>query len=356
MKAIAATAVLFLLLVAIYGLRVACKTPQRLRRCVDGASWLYGLASVALWLIVCTTGDRWWPATVFLFGPRWVWLLPLAPLVIAAVWVRRQALWILLPAAWIVLFPVMGLQIPWRLAMPHLQQGPRLRVLTCNLHEQATDALAAIVAASQPDVVAIQEWPAQHIPPAFTRSNWHFAVNGELFLASRYPISKVTDLAGPQWPEPGTAVCYELETPRGRVPFINLRLASPHTPLEDLRWRSPSAPADVQANSVARLQQSRIVSEYAANRGPATLLAGDFNTPQGGVIFRLCWSRFCNAFSAAGYGFGHTYYASRISMRIDYILAGSDWRCRRCWVGPDVGSAHRPLIADLEFIGVTARR
>jgi endonuclease/exonuclease/phosphatase (EEP) superfamily protein YafD len=37
----------------------------------------------------------------------------------------------------------------------------------------------------------------------------------------------------------------------------------------------------------------------------------------------------------------------KTGVRIDHILAGHGWRCRRCWVGPNIGSAHRPVIADL---------
>ncbi len=350
LKRIGAVAVLLLLFLMIYGVRVACKTPQRLRRFVDVACWLYGIASAVLWLIVRETADRWWPATVFLFGPCWLWSLPLLPLAVAAAWVRRQALWVLLAAAWIVLFPVLGLQVPWRLAIPHSQSGQRIRVLTCNLHRQDAGALAAVVAATQPDVVAIQEWSGLQPLPAFGRGDWHCSVVGELLLASRFPILKVDNLAVQHWPEPGEAVRYELETPGGRVPFINLRLASPHPQLEDLRWHSPTAPAELQDNSLLRLQQSRIIGRYAEDLGRLTMLAGDFNTPQGSVILRQCWSRFANAFSTAGCGFGHTYHTPWVSTRIDQILAGSAWRCRRCWVGPDVGSPHRPLIADLEIL------
>ena len=40
---------------------------------------------------------------------------------------------------------------------------------------------------------------------------------------------------------------------------------------------------------------------------------------------------------------------STAAVRIDHILAGPGWRCGRCWVGPDVGSPHRPLLADLVY-------
>ena len=33
-----------------------------------------------------------------------------------------------------ILFLLMGLCLPWRLAIPHAGGGPRIRVLTCNLH------------------------------------------------------------------------------------------------------------------------------------------------------------------------------------------------------------------------------
>jgi len=341
----------FLLLLVIYAVRVASRTPERLRRSVFCACWLYGIASVGLWLILRVTGEQWWPATVFLFGPRWVWLLPLIPLIVAAVWVRRRALWILLPTVWVVLFPVMGFNVPWRLVTLHFQGAPCVRVLTCNIHRQSTAALSDVVSVVKPDVVVIQEWSAQ--PPAFRpdRGQWYFCTNGELFLASRYPIRKVVDLSVQTLPDPGMAVCYELEMPGGNIHFINLRFASPHSQLEDLRWHSPSAYAEVQSNSVLRAAQFRIISHYALDLGPATILAGDFNTPDGSILFREYCSAFCNGFSVAGWGFGHTYFAPWEATRIDNILAGPVWRCRRCWVGPDVGSPHRPLIADWEFIG-----
>ena len=50
------------------------------RRCV----WLYVVALLAVWLLLRFGGDRWWLATVMLFGPRWVYGLPLLLLVPAA--------------------------------------------------------------------------------------------------------------------------------------------------------------------------------------------------------------------------------------------------------------------------------
>ena len=92
------------------------------------------------------------------------------------------------------------------------------------------------------------------------------------------------------------------------------------------------------------------VAQAARDCGGSTLLTGDFNTPVGSGIFRKSWSpAFADAFTTAGWGFGYTYYVRRTCTRIDHVLFGREWTCRNCWVGPAVGSPHRPLIADLEW-------
>ena len=75
------------------------------------------------------------------------------------------------------------------------------------------------------------------------------------------------------------------------------------------------------------------------------------SVPNPSCVRQTYWSKYTNAFSEAGLGWGYTFYANRTSLRIDHILAGPGWRCRECWVGPEVGSEHRPVIADLEWHG-----
>src|SRR5262249_28977217 len=100
-----------------------------------------------------------------------------------------------------------------------------------------------------------------------------------------------------------------------------------------------------------RWRQSRAVAaEAAAVRGPL-LLVGDFNTPPESAIFREVWGGYTDAFTAAGWGWGYTFYGGRTSGRVDHVLAGPAWRCRRCRVAPDLGSPHRPVLADLEWQG-----
>jgi endonuclease/exonuclease/phosphatase (EEP) superfamily protein YafD len=77
-------------------------------------------------------------------------------------------------------------------------------------------------------------------------------------------------------------------------------------------------------------------------------VAGDFNTPTRSAVYRESWTDLTNAFSAAGWGLGHTHFSRRIGVRIDHILASDHWHVTSCEVGPDVGSAHRPVVAELK--------
>src|ERR1700720_2127653 len=50
------------------------------RRClpmlVQRGCWIYLALLLAVWALL-RLGDRWWPATLLLFGPRWPFALPL---------------------------------------------------------------------------------------------------------------------------------------------------------------------------------------------------------------------------------------------------------------------------------------
>jgi endonuclease/exonuclease/phosphatase (EEP) superfamily protein YafD len=107
-------------------------------------------------------------------------------------------------------------------------------------------------------------------------------------------------------------------------------------------WASHS-----KKNIEVRRLQSELASRWAESFPGPKLLVGDFNLPVESAIYRDHWSQYTNAFSVAGWGLGHTRYCRWHGVRIDHILTGPESQVDRCWVGPDVGSDHRPLIADL---------
>src|SRR6516164_2083941 len=73
--------------------------------------WLYLAIVLAAWVVLRVAADRWWPATLLMFGPRWLLAVPLGILVAGAVVVRRRLLGLLLPAGVVLAGPVMGFQL-----------------------------------------------------------------------------------------------------------------------------------------------------------------------------------------------------------------------------------------------------
>jgi endonuclease/exonuclease/phosphatase (EEP) superfamily protein YafD len=288
-----------------------------------------------------------------LFGPRWTLALPLIGLFPAALFLRRSALGLLGIAGLIIAGPVMGFCLPSQDFFASPPAGMRFRVLTCNMHYIKADAarLEGLVAETEPDIVALQEWPESNHAPLLTGPGWHTNRTPRLFLASRYPIRRAVDLGLHSSGPDGSVGRYELETPIGIINLFSLHLASPRRGISALIHEDRRRPADIGSNIALRWEQSeKVAREAGAVSGPL-LLVGDFNTPPQSSIFRRVWSGYSDAFSSAGWGWGYTYFDAKTMARIDHVLTGEGWYCSRCRVGPDIGSPHRPVLADLIWPG-----
>jgi endonuclease/exonuclease/phosphatase (EEP) superfamily protein YafD len=329
---------------------------MRLSLAIGVSVWLYVLGVLVVWLLLRLAGERWWLATIMLFGPRWVYGAPLVLLIPAAAMLRRRLLWPLAVAAVVVVWPIMGLCLPWgRVVAP---DGPMLRVLTFNVAGEATtpDALLKLIETFQPDVVALEEscaaefygWPKE----------WQVLQHGELLVASRYPMYEIPEIdhvypgqVSLRW----TLLQCVISTPDGDVDFCCIHLPSPRsgiaTVLDQSTVLAPSRSGMVDEGTRKRRRQADEAARWVEGKSASVILAGDFNMTTDGSIYRGAWGRYRNAFSTSGSGFGNTIRAGthgwQFGARIDHILTGSHWWPRRCWVGPDIGSDHLPLIADL---------
>ena len=337
------------------------RPPGRWRRRFGGALAVlcgaYLVLVVAVWLTLRFAADRWWPGTLLMFGPRWVWGLPLAVLVPAALLLRRWRLLVpLAVGAGVWLGPVIGLCVPWRTAPARGgDAGARpLRVLTCNADGGALEpaALDAFVKQCSPDVIVVQS-PAQSDRNLFaSRPGWRSVQGLSYWLAVREPIAvghvaEIEDADTGKGDAGPVATVYRLETPAGPVALANVHLATPRVALEALIRRDRRVAELTRRNVASRRRQFEALARWAEGAGGQVIMAGDFNTPPESALFRDHLPGYADAFSAAGFGAGNTYFTRRSGMRIDHVLAGAGWEARRCVVGPDVGSAHRPLVADL---------
>lgn len=326
----------------------------RTAACVRIASWTMLALLVALAAAIRWAGDSTWVMTAIVFGPRWVVLLPLAPLAAGALIFCRRALWPLVLAAFCGLGPVMGLCVPWRsLAFIEPDGALVLRIVTFNVGSGIDSAgMIDFLRKSRADVIAFQEWPGRLSFPEQIERGWFSAQKGELMIASRYPIVDfdTSTKATGRWNAP--AIRCDLETPAGIVHVHCLHLYTLRKGLDAVisgKWKG--AP-ELRRVTAIRNEESEIVRDFAAERDGPSLVVGDFNMTCDSTVFDRDWGHWQDAFSLAGFGLGHSFASRRIGLRIDHILADATrWHIRSCQVGPDLKGQHRPVVAELVLVG-----
>jgi endonuclease/exonuclease/phosphatase (EEP) superfamily protein YafD len=317
-------------------------------------AWLYAIATIIWWLAMRYAADRFWAATVLLFAPRWPMLLPLILLLPMALIFRPKSLRLLLVSGVLIAWPIMGLELN---RLPRSDSAARsdLRVLTLNTHFQAldTDTMRALLQRERPDVIALQEWFGGNAKPIIGGNDDYpnFLATTGAFVASKYPIHFLQASKNNALPDDGVFYTYQIDYPNHPITFFNVHLASPHGSLSETLHGEKYGINRLRNNASARWNEAMRLRDLAEHADENVILAGDFNLPNDGPIFRNAFSNLSDAFVDAGLGYGWTYRMHRTNVRIDHILTGSAWSCRCAWVGPDVGSPHRPLIADFRWIG-----
>lgn len=333
---------------------------RRAGRITGAICWAYAAAAVIGFLLLRGLGERWWPATFLLFSPRWIWAAPLPIVIPAAAVLCGRLVWVPLLTGVFVLFGLLGFCIPWRTWTSHRSAHLTVRILTCNghAHQINTDTLEEQIAEGNPDIIALQDFWPRRMPQVLRQPGWFFHRDEELFIASRYPITRFEDLGihsiRPDDQTPlgtssrGVAACYTLQLPTGPITFVNLHLASAHRSLSAMREDAELSGELLAGNSSRRRYESQVIRQRVNQISGPVILAGDFNTPDDSPLFRSAWSGLQDAFNVAGFGFGVTYARHRTALRIDHVLCDPSWTVSDCRVGPDVGSGHRVLTAELK--------
>lgn len=328
---------------------------SRWRKLLTWLVIIYGISIVVLWLWMVWDGDRGWLATLVLFGPRWMCSIPLPFLTLAAAVYRRVLLVPLTATAVVILFPILGFQV-------HLPAAARadttLRVLSCNVDEKRfrISSLAELIVADEIDIVALQE--VRENTPYVWPPGWHVVERDQFILASRWPIT-MREFALRIKPRDIGAIRYRVQSPEREIQVFNLHFSTPRPGLEAVLSRKtlidPSGVARLAAVLQLRAAESEQISAWVAQFPGAKIVMGDFNTPAESTIFRRCWPSLADAFSTVGWGLGFTKITGKegwsYGARIDHVLFSPEWRCLHCWVGPEIGSDHLPLLAEFEWRG-----
>jgi endonuclease/exonuclease/phosphatase (EEP) superfamily protein YafD len=339
------------LLVAIY----RGTSPRPAVRSTIWCTWGYLvvvlLAGIGLW----TLSDAWWPMTVLLFGPRWLVLMPLIVLVPATLAWQRRLLIPLLLALIVATTTVMGFRTGWRRIAGSDPSSFSFRVATFNAMGGAAlnASLPWIIDGLQADVLGLQECSGRlvHSVRALPETVWHHHDRDGLCLVSRFPITGIEQMERGHFRQAGGAgvvIRYALDVDGRVVHLTNLHLETPRAALEQLRQGDVvEGQRRLESKSTLREIESRQARRWVdAVEGPA-LVVGDFNLPVESVIYGRYWGDLRNGFSRSGIGFGYTRISRWIRARIDHVLVRGDLTVRKAFVGPDFGSDHLPMVAEL---------
>lgn len=330
----------------------ATGSSSRARRATWVGAWIYAFLIGSVWYVLWFTADRWSVGTLVMFAPHWPLALPLLVLVPAAYWHRRKALWVLGVAAVVLVEPILGVHVPWQTVFEGSRDERTLRVMTWNIHDSGADAEAFVklIRDSKPDVIVLQSWSDRFEADFFGGDVWHLLRQDQFLVASRFEILSTKRIVGKAFADApsGGAAHYVLDTSAGTVDLFNVHLASPRYGLTAATALDAEGLAAVDRDIAIRRAQSKTLSEAVDTAAGRLLIVGDFNLPPESAIYGDYWDKYEDAFSRGGWGIGNTFFFGWMGVRIDHVLAGHGWRCRRAWVGPDLGSDHRPVLADLE--------
>src|SRR5688572_29025852 len=338
---------------------------HRLRTLTAFVAWAYPATLVLVIAALRLLAPRLWQAELGLYVPRLLFAAPLPVITILLLALRmRRALLSQAVAAGLVLFPLMGLELP-SLQPPLNPQAPPFRVLSYNPNFAAggQDAIVREVAAIDPDIVLFQQlFFTDEMTKALRAKYADIRTDGEFFIASRFPLrsTEVPErLSYQRRVRSPRFIRYEVEASFGPLVIYNVHPASPRGQIAAARsggfrqaLRSGAlfslAPRpDIEGDSGLRALQVLTMTRAADRETRPLIIAGDTNLPTLSPALAR-FGKYQDGFDAAGSGFGYTFPSDRPWMRIDRIFASDHLQFRSFGVGCGLVSDHLCVYADLQ--------
>ncbi len=309
-------------------------------------------AGVAAVLVLLFT-DRWWPATVLAFLPRWpVAALAVPPLVLALRQRRYPLAALVTAASLLALGPYMGHSVVFGSAPAPAANATELRVVTFNIQGKHLSEpwLGAFIDAVNPDVLAMQECRAGDNKDPYP--GYQFAADRGLCLLSRLPILKMDPHDRKEAYRRGGAgsvTRFELDLNGRTINLVIVHLETVREGLIALRYKRLAGADDMQKVTEQRRWESTVARDWAARATGPLLVLGDFNLTVESDIYRTSWGDLTNAFSACGSGYGYSKHTRLIDVRIDHILMNDAWTCSLAEVNARGRSDHTAVVAVLHL-------
>lgn len=316
-------------------------------------SGIFLAAVLGVTLAIRCRADLWvWP-TLLAYGPRWPWLAPAAVLFLLSLAYGRSRVMAGIALVWVAVV-LMQFNVPW----PRLVHGggnATLRICTFNTGDGSglkidRAGLAKLVADNQIDIVILEESHHRDIAASWP-GDWRLLLDYDVTIITKLPTSDRELLTPEELDGKASGVSYRVETDHGPIRVMGVHLETPRAGFEALMHRKPYAWGLLERVTGRRENQWDYLGEQIRQTQGPLILAGDFNTVADSPLIRSNLGPLKSAFTEAGWGYGNSKFTGKWGARIDHVFHSDSWRAVRCWVGPDLGSDHRPLIAELQWVG-----
>ena len=237
--------------------------------------------------------------------------------------------------------------------------GKTLRVMTQNADrvQFSTGWVNSLVKDNDLDLLMIQECPVSaEVDVPSPVEGYSFAKDINTCIVSRYPISKSdTRPRKDVWEKGGSGAIalYQIDAPFGSFSLLNLHLATPRQGFYGFKKFRFGGIATTSENTELRHWESELAREWSKRATGPLIVTGDFNMPRESAVFREFWGDLGSAFDACGSGFGYSKETVvkhvEFGTRIDHVLFDDKWTCHGAHLGPEMGSDHRGMIAELSL-------
>jgi endonuclease/exonuclease/phosphatase (EEP) superfamily protein YafD len=299
---------------------------------------------------------------VNLYLPQSYWAIPIAPLLIGALFLENTKLAPAVRCSLVLIFIVIALmdfRFTGRLFVANANTTAMpIRFMTYNIAGgKSTDALKKNIIDESPSVILFQESSADFLRD-FRASfpAWKTASSDDLMIASIYEISdfirtELPKLSNDEWKRPAY-VRAVVSNGTSRFAVYNTHLSTPREALNAMRHLESNFYALINKNIQDRESQSRQLAAAVSQEKLPYILGGDFNAPEKSIIISPFTNLgLKNVFSERGLGFGYTkghdLQLGFSFIRIDHIFVSSEWLPVSSHVGSSLGSDHRPMLADV---------
>jgi endonuclease/exonuclease/phosphatase (EEP) superfamily protein YafD len=306
-----------------------------------------------------------WFLSFALFIPPQMWLLPIGLFAPLTFLIQPRWCYLYLGCVVLVLFVYMDPQF----AGGSTPTGRTITLLTNNRGQDNKQSPSDYVAAKNPDLVVYQEAGkeaqyAKAYPDHYVRG-----VN-EFTLISRFPIRQIELLPLRGLNNRPIVMRAVVDWEGTDLVIYNLHLSSPRDELQPMAAGGLLAAffggrggygESLRNKSAAFWEHQRALATEIADRAKAetapTLIAGDFNVPNHGMIYGRFRKDFAEAFEEAGGGYGLNFPGFTRNpltgfgpwLRLDNIFCNAQLRPVECEAEPHRRSQHRSMVATFEL-------